>query len=138
MDTIQALVLPYRKKLTQMQYLLQRELIPAWDQDKDLCGILVCGSLETIENTILATLTESFGYKGEMIDLLSLGVCAGDRTTSNHYYLYAIDLTKAKVTDPKLNEPTDDHFWASEDILLESLDAQLLTCYAKLQFVISA
>lgn len=138
METIQALVLPFRKKLTQTQYLLHRDLIPAWDQNKDLCGILLEGDQSTIEDQIVQSLLANFGYKTDLSNILSLGVCAGDRSLGTMYYLYAVDLSKAKVVDPKLNEPTDDHFWTLEETLLESLDAQLITCYAKIQFLLNS
>lgn len=138
METIQALVLPFRKKMTQTQYLLHRDLIPAWDQEKDLCGILIEGEHSSIEEEIIKELNMHFGYKTELSNVLSLGVCAGDRSLSNTYYLYAVDLTKAKISDPKLNEPTDEHFWALEETLLESLDPQLIACYAKIQFLLNS
>lgn len=136
MDQITALVLPYRKKMGQSQYLLHKELIPAWDQEMDMCGICISGPLVSIEAHILEVLKNEFGYIGELSEISSLGVCAGDRQTSNTYYLYAIDLSKAKVSDPALKDNTEHHFWATDQILLESIDAQLITCYAKIQYLL--
>lgn len=136
MDEITALVVPYRKKLGQTQYLLHKELIDKWDQRMDRCGICITGDLETIEKDILAVLEKEHGYIGDLNEMNSLGVCAGDRSTSNTYYLYAIDLSKAKISDPKLQENAEKHFWASDQVLLESIDAQMITCYAKIQYLL--
>lgn len=131
MDTVIALVLPYKKKLTQYQFLLHRELIPAWDQDKDLCGIMTTATLADIETAILAALKDNYGYFGELSELLSLGVCAGGRDSSEVYYLYAIDLTKAKT-----QSVDSDGIWVNEETLLESIDAQLCTALARARFLL--
>lgn len=136
MEQISVLLLPYRKKMNQLQYLLQKALIPQWDQRKDICGISIQAELENVETEILNVLKNSFGYQVDPININSLGVCAGDRTTSNTYYLYAVDLTKAKSTDDSLHEESDLHFWAPDSILLESIDAQLIACYAKIQYIL--
>lgn len=131
MDTVKAIVLPYKKKLTQYQFLLHRALIPAWDQDKDLCGILTTAALSEIENAILEQLKNQYGYIGELSELLSLGVCAGDRESGEVYYLYAIDLTKAKTQSVE-----SDAIWANEETLLESIDSQLCTAYSRTKFLL--
>lgn len=131
MDTIKAIVLPYKKKLTQYQFLLHRELIPAWDQDKDLCGIMTVSSLSQIDEQIIQVLKDQYGYLGELSDLLSLGVCAGDRESSEVYYLYAIDLTKAKTQSVE-----SDGIWVNEETMLESIDAQICTAYARARYLL--
>ncbi len=136
MDQITALVIPYRKKLGQTHYLLHKELIPSWDNEMDMCGICVEGTLENIETQILDKLNSEYGYSGERSELNSLGVCAGDRVGNKTYYLYALDLTKAKVTDTSPQENTDHQFWATDQILLESIDAQMITCYARIQYLL--
>lgn len=136
MNEITAMVLPYRKKLGQTQYLLHKELIPNWDQQMDMCGISISGPLETIETKILDVLKTEFGFIGELADINGLGVCMGDRTVTQTYYLYAIDLSKAKISDSKLQNDSEHHFWATDQILLESIDAQLITCYAKIQYLL--
>lgn len=136
MEQITALVLPYRKKLGQTQYLLHKELIPSWDNEMDICGICIEGNLETLESQILDKLKSEYGYTGDLNDLSSLGVCAGDRIGNKTYYLYALDLTKAKVVDQTLQENTDHQFWATDQILLESIDAQMITCYARIQYLL--
>lgn len=136
MNQVTVLMLPYRKKMNQLQYLLQKALIPQWDQRKDICGICLQVELENVEAEILEVLKNSFGYLVDPININSLGVCAGDRTTSNTYYLYAVDLSKAKSSDDSLHEDSDLHFWAPDHILLESIDAQLIACYAKIQYIL--
>lgn len=136
MEPITALVLPYRRKLGQTQYLLHKELIPSWDNEMDICGICTEGNIETIETQILEKLKTEYGYSGDLNDLNSLGVCAGDRVGNKTYYLYAIDLTKAKVNDHTPQENTDHQFWATDQILLESIDAQMITCYARIQYLL--
>lgn len=136
MEQITALVLPYRRKLGQTQYLLHKELIPSWDNEMDICGICIEGQLETIESQILDKLKTEYGYAGDLTELNSLGVCAGDRIGNKTYYLYAIDLTKAKVIDQTLQDNTDHQFWATDQILLESIDAQMITCYARVQYLL--
>lgn len=136
MDQVTVLLLPYRKKMNQLQYLLQKALIPAWDQRKDICGICIQVELENVEVEILNTLKSSFGYIVDPININSLGVCAGDRTTSSTYYLYAVDLSKSKSSDDSLHEESDLHFWATDLTLLESIDAQLIACYAKIQYIL--
>ncbi len=136
METVKAILLPFKKKMTQTTYLLHRELIPAWDQDKDLCGICIEAPLDILESTILQILDEKYGYVADISNLLSLGVSAGDRNSSEVYYLYTIDLTKAKTK--ALTDEKADHYmvWTTDDILLESIDAQLTTCYARAKFLI--
>ncbi len=136
MDQVTVLMLPYRKKLNQLQYLLQKSLIPEWDQRKDICGISLQVELENVEAEIIEVLISTYGYLVDPININSLGVCAGDRTTSSTYYLYAVDLTKAKSVDDSLHEDSDLHFWAPAQILLESIDAQLIACYAKIQYIL--
>lgn len=136
METVKAIVLPYKKKITQYQYLLHRELIPAWDQDKDLCGICVEAPLEVIETEILKVLSEKYGYIGDLADLLSLGVSAGDRNSGDVFYLYAIDLTKAKAKEIAEGQADAYMLWANDETLLESIDAQLCTCYARAKFLL--
>jgi hypothetical protein len=136
MEQITALVVPYRKKLGQTQYLLHKELIPTWDNEMDMCGICVDGTLDKIELQILEKIKSEYGYIGEVDDINALGVCAGDRVGNKTYYLYALDLTKAKVHDASLQENTDHQFWATDQILLESIDAQMITCYARIQYLL--
>ena len=136
MEQATVLLLPYRKKLNQIQYLLQKALIPSWDQRKDICGICFQADIEQIEQTILETMKNEYGYNVDPIHINSLGVCAGDRSTSNTYYLYAVDLSKAKSADDALHEESDLHFWATDLTLLESIDAQLIACYAKIQYIL--
>ncbi len=136
MEQATVLLLPYRKKLNQLQYLLQKALIPSWDQRKDICGICFQADIEQIEKAILETLKNDYGYLVDPIHINSLGVCAGDRSTSNTYYLYAVDLSKAKSVDDALHEESDLHFWATDLTLLESIDAQLIACYAKIQYIL--
>lgn len=136
METAKAIVLPFKKKMTQTSYLLHRELIPAWDQDKDLCGICVEAPLDELESRILAVLDEMYGYVTDISTLLSLGVSAGDRNSGEVYYLYTVDLSKAK-TKPVEDEKADHYMvWTTDEILLESIDAQLITCYARAKFLI--
>lgn len=133
------LVLPYRKKMGQTHYLLHRELIPNWDQQSDICGLVVEGTPESLETKLVELLNKQYGLAVEANAIRSLGVCASGRDSEDTYYLYGVDVTKVKGVElitaeeapPADGASADSLFWADAELLLESVDAQLIACYAK-------
>lgn len=144
MSNTTAIVLPYQKRLNHVHYLIHRELVPAWDEASDLCGIMVQGTEATFDRDIAQYLLETYDVKITSNDLKMLGICATDRHSDHFCYLYAVDLTGRKDLEHIPNEPTPQLpedlsrqlFWVEEDILLESLDSQLITCFAKLKHLL--
>lgn len=130
-----AIVLPYKKKLSHVDYLLCRESIPCWDDHPDVCGIAVYGDQDKVEELIIAKLLKTAGYAIDPIYLKYLGVCAGDRRTNTTCHLYAVDVTHQKLADEFIDESKAALFWGSAENVLESLDTQLISAYAKLQYL---
>lgn len=141
MSNVTAMVLPYQKRLNRVHYLIHRELVPAWDEASDLCGLMVHGSELSMDQDISKYLSDTYDLKISAADLKMLGVCATDRHSDHFCFLYAVDLTGRKDLEHIPNEPTpqlpedlsSQLFWVEEEILLESVDSQLITCYAKLK-----
>lgn len=139
-----AMILPYQLKLGQAQYLIHRELIPFWDSSSDLCGISISADEDFLDQTIEKIFMEKYVIRMRSNELKALGVCAMGRDTDEFVYLYAIDLTGRKDLEHLSTAPTppgeeitsDKVFWCTEDILLESVDAQLIACYAKIKHLL--
>lgn len=132
----QGLLLPYRRKLGAVQYLLRRALIPSWDSHTDICGIAVNGESDQVEALLGEALNAETGYGLKPGDLKSLGVCACDRRTDTTCYLYAVDLSRRDPAEEKLSVAEEMTFWGTEEDVLESLDSQLIACLAKLKYMV--
>ncbi|HAS73897.1 MAG TPA: hypothetical protein DCS67_07110 [Clostridiales bacterium UBA8960] len=128
-----SMILPYRKKGTQIQFLVKSAFIPGWDQHPDLCGIASNVSNDMFENAIMETLKQETGVNVEADSLIRLGVCAIKRSSDHICYLYSVDLTKKLDVTQDLNEAFS---WIDDDKMMESIDPQLLACYAKLKFLV--
>lgn len=131
-----ALLLPYRKRMGAVQYLMRREFIPCWDSHMDTCGIAVLGPLEALEAMLAETLKLEAGYAVKPEEIRSLGVCAADRHTDTTCYLYAVDLSRHNAGEEKLEVSEELTFWGTAQDILESVDSQLIACYAKAQYLI--
>lgn len=131
-----AVLLPYRKRMGSAQYLLRRELIPCWDSHMDICGIGVIGEQGALEGLLIETLKAESGYQITPNELKCLGVCAADRYTDTTCFLYAVDLTRRGVAEEKLEVAEEMTFWGTAEDVLESVDSQLITCYAKAQYLV--
>lgn len=131
-----AILLPYRKKMGATQYLLRRELIPCWDSHMDICGMAVYGEHSTLENQLIAMLKKEAGYQVSANELKCLGVCATDRHIDTTCFLYAVDLSRHNVSEEKLEVAEEMTFWGEAEDVLESVDSQLITCYAKAQYLV--
>lgn len=131
-----AILLPYRKKMGAVQYLLRREYIPCWDSHMDTCGIAVLGAQESLETLLVETLKKEAGYIVKPDALNPLGACATDRYADTTCYLYAVDVTKHSITEERLEISEEMTYWGSAEDILESVDSQLITCYAKAQYLL--
>lgn len=131
-----AVLLPYRKKMGVVQYLLRRELIPCWDSHMDICGIGVIGPQNELEKLLVATLERESGYHVAPGELKCMGVCAADRFTDTTCFLYAVDLTRHNPSEEKLEVQEEMTFWGTAEDVLESVDSQLIACYAKTQYLV--
>lgn len=131
-----ALVLPYRKKLGVVQYLLRREFIPCWDSHMDTCGMAVLGPREELEALLAEALKRESGYTVTTEEIRSLGVCATDRYTDTTCFLYAVDLSWHNPGEEKLEISEELTFWGTAEDILESVDSQLIACYAKAQYLV--
>lgn len=128
-----SMILPYRRKGTQIQFLVKSAFIPGWDQHPDLCGIAANVSNDMFENAILETFKMESGVALESELLIRLGVCAIKRSSDRICYLYAVDLTKK---NEGIQELSEEFSWITDDKMMESIDPQLLACYAKLKFLV--
>lgn len=131
-----AILLPYRKKMGVDQYLLRRELIPCWDNHMDICGISVMGEHHALEGLLIEALKKEAGYRIVPDELKSLGVCATDRYSDTTCFLYAVDLSRHGIGEEKLEVAEEMSFWGEKKDVLESVDSQLITCFAKAQYLI--
>jgi len=128
-----SMIIPYRKKGTTYQFLLKNETIVGWDQHPDLCGIAIAGPDEVMEKGLVDKLKADLGFVIEPSDFIHLGVCAMKRASEHICYLYAVDLTKRVELD---ESKMGDYLWAYDDKLMESIDSQLLACYARLRHLV--
>lgn len=130
-----ALVLPLRKKLTHIEYLLCRETFPNWDSHPDICGIAVYGDESHLEALLVEKINSETGYKVQVNDLKPLGLCGADRYTNTICKLYTVDLSQNKLVDDFFDESKFSIFWGNDENVLESLDPQLIACYAKIKYL---
>jgi len=128
-----SLLLPFRKKGTSIQYLVKREFIAGWDQHPDLCGIAVSVPDDQLDRELENKMKTETHITFEHSDLIHLGVCAIKRSSDHVCYLYAIDLSK-RLEGP--DKDLGEYLWVSDEKLMESIDPQLLSCYAKLRFLV--
>lgn len=128
-----SMLLPFRKKGTSIHYLVKREFIAGWDQHPDLCGIAVAVPDEQLDKELESKMKTDMNITFDHSDLIHLGVCAIKRSSDHICNLYAIDLSKrSEVPDKDLG----DYLWVSDDTIMESIDPQLLSCYAKLKYLV--
>lgn len=128
-----SMILPYRRKGTQIQFLVKSAFIPGWDQHPDLCGIATNVAGDMFEDAILETLKKEASINVEQKDLIRLGVCAVKRSSDHICYLYALDMSKKNEGIDALLES---YTWIDDDKMMESIDPQLLACYAKLKYLV--
>ena len=136
-----ALILPYRKKMGNYQFLLKRALILKWDKHPDVSGIAAYGPEMSIEESLAEIIESEAGYKVNPNEFKNLGLCATSRDSETICQLYAVDMQYNKSSDRDIPEKIIDEevegmFWGDDEILLESLDSQLMACYAKAQFLL--
>lgn len=96
-------VLPFRRnEERRIEFLLRREVTPAWGLDATLSA--VTGGVEAGElpvQTALRELAEETGYEVEHDDLFPLGTCRGTKACDTQYFLFGVDLTNLSPTyDP--------------------------------------
>ena len=128
-----SLVITFQKKGTAIHYLVKREFIAGWDQHPDLCGIAVAVPDEKLDFELQNKLKTEMHLPFEHGDLIHLGVCAIKRSSDHICYLYALDLSKRNEVPEK---DLGDYLWVTDDTIMESIDPQLLSCYAKLRYLI--
>lgn len=131
-----AVLLPFRKKMGALQYLLRRELIPCWDSHLDICGIGVIGQQNELEMLLVEVIKKETGYQIAPAELKCLGVCATDRFADTTCFLYAVDLSRHNSAEEKLEVEEEMTFWGTAEDVLESVDSQLIACYAKAQYLV--
>ena len=131
-----SILLPYRKKGTAIQFLLKREYVLGWDQHPDLCGISYIGADDELESKLVENLNKEVTLGVTSDDLIRLGVCAVKRQSEHICYLYAVDLTHLQPIKAFVDTGSEDFLWASDEKVLESIDPQLLACYAKLKYLV--
>jgi hypothetical protein len=136
-----ALILPYRKKMGSYQFLMKRALILKWDKHPDVSGIVSYGPEKSIEESLVEILQSEAGYKVDSDAFKYLGLCATSRDSEMICQLYAVDLQYNKTSDRDIPEKiiaeeVEGMFWGDQEILLESLDSQLIACYAKARYLL--
>ncbi len=128
-----SMILPFRKKGTAIHYLVKREFIPGWDQHPDLCGISTLVADETRELALVELLKIEIGITTDENELIRLGVCAVKRSSDHICYLYSVDLSKRVDS---IEKDLGGYVWITDEKVMESIDPQLLSCYAKLRYLI--
>ncbi|MDH8677339.1 hypothetical protein QE109_04220 [Fusibacter bizertensis] len=128
-----SLLLPFRKKGNTMQFLVKNEYIAGWDAHPDVCGILNTVTNDLYEKEMLDQLKLETDIIIDSDELIRLGVCAIKRNSDLVCYLYSADLSKRNET---IEAEMDNYLWISEDRLMQSIDAQLLSAYARLKFLL--
>lgn len=131
-----SILLPYRKKGTSIQFLLKREYVLGWDQHPDLCGISYIGPDADLESKLLEDFNKVVETLISSDDLIRLGVCAVKRQSEHICYLYAVDLTHTPFVKDFVDTGAEEYLWANDEKILESIDPQLLACYAKLKYLV--
>lgn len=127
------LLLPFRKKGNTMQFLVKNEYVPGWDAHPDICGILNNVTDDLYEKKMLDQLKHETGIIVDSEEMIRLGVCAIKRSSDLICYLYSVDLSKR---NDAIEKELENYLWISEDRLMESIDAQLLSTYARLKFLL--
>jgi hypothetical protein len=136
-----ALILPYRKKMGNYQFLMKRALILKWDKHPDVSGIVSYGPEIGIEESLAEIIESEAGYKVDPEAFKNLGLCSTSRDSEMICQLYAVDMQYNKTSDRDIPEKiiaeeVEGMFWGDEEILLESLDSQLIACYAKAHYLL--
>ncbi len=96
-------LLPFRTRGRDEEYLLRKEVTPCWSMSQVLSSIT--GGYEKdkgIKGTAVMELEEEAGYEATEEDLIPLGTCRGTKSCDTIYHLFSVDLTgKKKTTDAK-------------------------------------
>jgi len=128
-----SMILPFRKKGNMIHYLVKREFITGWDQHPDLCGISALVADPQRESTIMEIMKTAVGITFDENELIRLGVCAIKRNSDHICYLYSVDLSKRIDS---IEKDLGDYTWVTDETVMESIDPQLLSCFAKLKYLI--
>lgn len=119
------MVLPYRKKRGEWEYLLAKENISAWDSNPDHAGL----SLELKyqpEVSCAHLIKMCTGLEIKHKEFLHLGVVCGSKYSADMTYLFAIDLSEYPDFSP------NGASWEPIQSLVGSVDALLLSAYTRL------
>lgn len=128
-----SMIIPFRKKGLGIQYLVRREYVVGWDQNPDLCGISAIVADTLLEIALVEALEKDLSIHTITDDFIRLGVCAIKRNSEHMCYLYALDLGKKPEVFEKEKES---YMWVNDEVLLETLDPQLLAAYARLKYLV--
>ena len=136
-------VLPVRVTETGIQFLLRKELTPAWNGGSDRVFInAITGGMETkfsdsilvnLDYTVINELKEEAGYEVTADELYRLGVVRAGKSCDSVYFLYTVDLTNKEQQlpepDSKLEE-METVFWS--DTVYKSDDFLPYVMYQKM------
>lgn len=125
-----SMIIPFKKKSGQYKYLLKNEFIPGWDLHPDTCGISL-EATETRERDLVELMKKELNLVVDESELFYLGVCAIKRNSDHVCYLYSLDLSRR---DFEIEKEDQEYFWSDAEKLVESIDPQLLSGFAKLKY----
>lgn len=119
-------VLPYRKKRGTWEFLLVKEKIHAWSSNLDHAGLSL--PLKYQASVTASHLMKTvIGLEIKQDDFMYLGVVCGSKYSADTTHLFALNMTNQN--DLELPQNCE---WVSEDILIGSVDAVLLSAYVRL------
>ena len=93
-------ILPYRLTKEGFEFLLRKELVPAWNMEKQSTTCVTGGvEKEDIIYSALLELKEEAGYTIKKDALINLGKFRASKSSDNTYFAFSCDLTNVKKGD---------------------------------------
>jgi hypothetical protein len=131
MTTDKVIVLPYRQKGNQNEYLIKKELIEKWDPHPDVCSISFDVDDDKDKELLLKEVVEEIlRNKININNLYNLGVCSESKESDQFYYLYCINVTNL---DYKID--IDKYEFVDKERILNNIDSQLIVAYSRLEYL---
>lgn len=90
-------ILPYKRRLGQLHWLLRKEITPCWEMAPVISSIT--GGVDiarAVRETAQHELLEEAGYAIGLDRLVALGTCYGTKSSDTTYHLYTADLSNVK------------------------------------------
>lgn len=119
-------VLPWRRRLDGLQYLLKSEITQSWHLEPELSAITggcdVSSGMVDVRADAVRELREETGYVRERHNLRYLGMCRGAKALSTTYYLFSVGLGVDLTPGEILGDGTRDEWlypaqWTPESVM---------------------